>query len=158
MFDVDLTLEPVAPLTFEDHHDSVLGLRLAPAFNSMNGGVLTNTRGQTGADQVRGQRSEWVDSTAEIEGERVGVAIFDSPNNLHFPTRWHTRTGELIVASPFAQHNYNPELESWAYSMTPNQKLHFRYRVLIHKNDVDVAGFYRRFRERESAPGETRSR
>ena len=43
------------------------------------GAKIVDADGRAGMLQVWGKRSNWVDYTAELEGERLGVAIFDHP-------------------------------------------------------------------------------
>jgi len=45
MFDVDLRLRANRDLTFEDNDDTVIGMRLSPAFDEKNGGRPVNAQG-----------------------------------------------------------------------------------------------------------------
>jgi hypothetical protein len=145
MFDVDLRLRAKRELTFEDHHDAVIGMRLAPAFDEGNGGQPVNAQGLEGEAHTRGQRSEWVDWQAELEGEKVGVALMDHPSNFAFPTRWHIRGMGLLVASPFAQHDYSALAPDGGKTLHAGEELRLRYRVLIHPAPFDVAAIYKEF-------------
>lgn len=151
MFDVELELKPKQEVTFEDHHDAVIGIRLGPAFDEKNGGRPVNAQGLTGEAKVRGQRSEWVDWGTDLEGEAVGVALLDHPSNYSFPTRWHVRSMGLLVASPFAQRTYDPEAADNSKTLGAGETLRLRYRVLIHPKSVDVAAAYREFASQLSA-------
>ncbi len=53
--------------------------------------------------EVWGHRSKWVDYSGSINGEKLGVAIFDSPTNPRFPTYWHSRDYGLFALNPFGQ-------------------------------------------------------
>lgn len=145
MFDVDLHLRAKQQVTFEDHQDSVIGMRLAPQFDEKNGGMPVNAQGLSGEAHVRGQRSEWVDWRGNVDGEAVGVALFDHPQNYSFPTRWHVRSMGLLVASPFSQRTYSAEAADASKSLNAGEELHLKYRVLIHPQGTDVAAVYRSF-------------
>jgi hypothetical protein len=145
MFDVDLTLKAKVDLTFHDHHDSVIGMRLGPAFDEQNGGRPINAQGLKGEANVRGKRSEWIDWQAIVDGEKVGVALMDHPSNFSSPTRWHVRSNGVLIASPFGQKDFDPSLPLMTTSLRTGEELHLRYRVLIHPLDADVSAIYREF-------------
>ena len=145
MFDVDLHLRAKRAVTFEDHHDSVIGIRLGPAFDEKNGGRPVNAQGGAGERGTRGQRSEWVDWQANLDGEKVGVALMDHPSNFAFPTRWHIRSMGLLVASPFAQHDYWALAPDSGKTLKAGEELHLRYRILIHPATADVAAVFKEF-------------
>ena len=145
MFDVDLHLRAKKDLTFEDHHDAVIGIRLRSAFDEKNGGLAANAQGAKGEANARGQRSEWVDWQATVEGETIGVALMDHPMNFGFPTRWHIRSMGLLVASPFAQHDYSALAPDGGKKLHAGEELHLRYRVLIHPAAFDVKSAYQEF-------------
>jgi hypothetical protein len=149
MFDVELELKAKRKVVFEDHHDSVIGMRLGPAFDEKNGGLPMNAQGEIGEAHVRGQRSEWIDWQTNLDGERVGVALMDHPTNYSWPTRWHVRSLGLLVASPFAQHDYDPGATDNSKALDAGETLRLRYRVLIHPVAMDVATVYREFAARE---------
>ena len=91
MFDVELELEARRAMVFEDHQDALIGMRLNPAFDERRGGRLVNAEGLVNEAGVRGQRSPWIDWTTDLDGEKVGVAVFDHPSNFNYPARWHVR-------------------------------------------------------------------
>lgn len=145
IFDVELALKARIRLTFEDHHDAVIGMRLGPAFDEKNGGRAVNAQGLEGESGVRGRRSEWVDWRADVEGEKLGVALMDHPGNYSFPTRWHVRSMGLLVASPFAQHAYSPTDPDGSRTLDDGEELHLRYRVVIHPAEKEISNLYREF-------------
>jgi hypothetical protein len=144
--DIDLQLRANAkPVTFADHHDALLGLRLAGPFEIARGGRVVNAEGLNTWDKLRGARSAWVDSLATIDGEDVGVAVMDAPTNFHFPTPWHVREYALVFASPFASHDYSPSAPDASVTLKPGDELRLRYRILIHPAKADVAAAFKEF-------------
>jgi hypothetical protein len=97
---------------------------------------------------VWGKRSDWVDYTAEVEGERLGVAIFDHPKNPHYPTYWHARDYGLFSLNPFGQNSFDENMSENKTKLALGQKLTFRWRVVIHPGDATsggVADLYKEF-------------
>ncbi|QEE28470.1 hypothetical protein FTW19_10950 [Terriglobus albidus] len=144
-FDVDVDLKADKKIAFEDDHDALLGLRLATPFEESHGGVVKNAEGVTGADHVRGTHSPWADWQADLGGEKIGVAIMDSPRNPRHPTPWHVRPYAMIFASPFAQHDFSKDLPDGSITLEAGKDLRFRYRILIHPGDFSVAAAFKEF-------------
>jgi hypothetical protein len=84
--DFDITLTPKVDVTFGDTKEGAFAIRLAEPFTAKGGGKMTNADGATGMKQIWGKRSNWVDYTATVEGEPIGIAIFDHPSNPRHPT------------------------------------------------------------------------
>jgi len=145
MFDVDLHLRANRDLTFEDNDDTVIGMRLRPAFDEKSGGRPVNAQGLEGEANIRGKRSEWIDWQTNIDGEGVGVALMDHPSNFAAPTRWHVRSMGLVVANPFGQHDYSSQAPVMSNSLRSGEEMHLRYRVLIHPKTTDVKQVYEDF-------------
>lgn len=153
--DVDFRLHFPKGAAIADHADGVLGLRLGKAFEERNGGVVKNFTGASGADNLYGRRSPWIDYTATVEGERLGVAVFDHPSNYNFPTRWKIRTFASIFASAFGEQEFYHE-NPWkraipatakdaGLKVEPGGELRFRYRVVIHPAQFDPEAAWRAF-------------
>jgi hypothetical protein len=143
--DIDLRLTARQKVTFEDNHDALLGLRLGTAFEEAHGGRAVNAEGLTGWERLRGSRSAWVDWQADVDGERVGVAVMDHPGNFRFPTPWHVRDYALLFASPFAFRDYSPTAPDGSLTLMPGQDLRVRYRILVHGAGLNVADAFRSF-------------
>ncbi len=48
IFDVDVVFTALKEVTFEDHQDAVIGMRLSPSFDEKNGGMPVNAEGLRG--------------------------------------------------------------------------------------------------------------
>lgn len=153
--DVDFKLQFPAGATISDHADGVLGLRLGKPFEERNGGVVKNFTGTAGADNLYGRRSPWIDYTATVDGERLGVAVFDHPSNYNFPTRWKIRTFASIFVSAFGEQEFYHE-NPWKMAIPNTAKdaglkmeaggeLRFRYRVVVHPAQFDAEAAWRAF-------------
>jgi hypothetical protein len=158
MLDIDIEFEAKEAVTFEDVQDGVLALRLALPFDSHYDGKVVNAEGAVGEDGVRGRRTEWLDWTGNMDpkeyhstphghGEIVAVAVFDHPSNLHFPSRWQVKDFGDFSVNPFAGQifqKFDKTAQNAAYSMRAGDKVHLRYRILIHPPGIDIAS---RFKE-----------
>lgn len=151
MIDVRIALTARQAVLFEDHQDAVLGIRLGKAFEERNGGIATNAEGLSGEAGVRGKASSWVDWTADLDGEKLGVAIFDHPANLSSPARWHLRSFGILIVNPFARRDFNPKAATGEKQLQPGETIYLKYRVLIHPEKYDLKTAYQEFARTPSA-------
>jgi hypothetical protein len=145
MFDVYLRLKAIKLSTFEDARDGLIGFRFTPAFDETRGGKVVNAEGIEGADNIEGTHSNWVDWQAEVDGEKVGVAVLNHPSNHRAPTTWRLKPFGLVFANPFAQRYYDKTRPDGAMSLQPGDELRLRYRVLIHSTNTSIAAAYKEF-------------
>lgn len=112
---------------------------------------MTNSSGAVGEKQVWGKRAQWVDYSGTVEGEKLGIAIFDHPRNPKHPTYWHARGYGLFAVNPFGEHDFhNDKSRDGSITIPPGGSLTFRYRVLIHQGDAreaKAAEAYERYAE-----------
>ncbi|MGH9668085.1 MAG: PmoA family protein [Bryobacteraceae bacterium] len=137
--DFDIALTAAEDVTFGDTKEGAFAIRLADNFTAKKGGKMVDADGRTGMANVWGKRSNWVDYTTDIDGEQLGVAIFDNPRNPRHPTYWHARDYGLFALNPFGQHAFNPKLEESHWKLPAGRKLEFRWRVVIHPGDAGTA-------------------
>lgn len=138
-------------VTLGDTKEGAFAIRLAEPFTERRGGKMVDADGRVGMAQVWGKRSNWVDYTAEIDGERLGVAMFDHPSNPRHPTYWHARDYGLFALNPFGQNAFDPDQEESRWKLPKGQTITFRWRVLIHPGDAEtghVADLYRQYAAR----------
>jgi hypothetical protein len=141
--DFDATLSPDEPVKFGDTKEGMFAIRLAAPLEEERGGKMTNAQGKSGEKNVWGKRSEWVDYTGQIDGQPVGVAIFDHPSNPRFPTYWHARAYGLFATNIFGLHDFeNDPGRDGSLTIKPGQPLRFRFRVLIHQGPVNIRQLY----------------
>jgi hypothetical protein len=121
-----------------------LGIRVHPDINGNagKGGRMENCYGGIGEPECWGKRSHWCDYHGIVGGNRVGIAAFDDPENLRFPTRWHIRDYGLFAA--------NPWYWDGPYTIARGERLVFRHRIVIHAGDTRAAAIGRRYVDWES--------
>ena len=146
--DFYVTLTAAENVTIGDTKEGAFAIRMAENFTERKGGRIVDANGRISMANVWGKRSDWVDYTGEVDGERLGVAIFDHPQNPHYPTYWHARDYGLFALNPFGQNAFDPAAEERRVNLPAGQKLAFRWRVVIHPGDAEtcrVAELYKEY-------------
>lgn len=145
VIDFDTTLTAKTDVTLGDTKEGAFAIRLAEPFTAKQGGKMVNADGKSGMREIWGKRSNWVDYNASLEGEPLGVAIFDHPSNPRYPTYWHARDYGLFALNPFGRKSFDPTQEESQWKVPAGQNLRFRWRVLIHPADANLAELYKEY-------------
>ena len=140
--DFDLTLVATAEqVSFGDTKEGTFALRLAPTLRLTGGaaqGSARNSDGVTGKD-VWGKRAKWIEYSGPIDGETVGVVIYDHPDNPRHPTWWHAREYGLVAANPFGRRAFEGKRQQAGdLVIQKGESIHLRYRIVIHDGAWDV--------------------
>jgi hypothetical protein len=146
--DFQITLTAAVDVTFGDTKEGAFAIRLADAFTERKGAKIVDADGRTGMVQVWGKRSNWVDYTAEVDGERLGVAMFDHPQSPRNPTYWHARDYGLFALNPFGRYAFDQKQEESEWKLPAGQKVTFLWCVVIHPGDAQtghVADLYKEY-------------
>lgn len=149
IIDFDITLTAPEKVVFGDTKEGAFAIRLADALAEKKGsGKMISAEGKSGMDAVWGTRSNWVDYSGVIDGEALGVAMFDHPSNPAHPVRWHARDYGLFALNPWGQHAFDASQPESHATVPAGGSLRFRWRVVIHPGDTGsahVADLYREF-------------
>jgi Family of unknown function (DUF6807) len=147
--DFDITLTARQKVTFGDTKEGTFAVRLAPALEEPRPGApplpkrtghMVDSLGRQGERQIWGKRADWVDYSGMVDGEALGIAIFDHPSNPRHPTWWHARGYGLFAANIFGLHDFeHDKSKNGSLTLQPGESLRFRYRVLIHPGDAQSA-------------------
>jgi hypothetical protein len=153
IIDFDVTFTAVQKVKFGDTKEGFFALRLTAPLDGKHSGKMVSAEGKVGEKLVWGKRSPWVDYYGQLEGETLGVAIFDHPGNPKHPTYWHSRDYGLFAANIFGEHDfYNDKSRDGGMTLDPGKKLRFRYRVLIHPGDTEAAGIAAMYKDWSEKP------
>jgi len=105
------------PVKFGDKRDGGLLVRVAGTMKAEDekgnklAGTIVNSRGDKNRD-AWGKRAEWTDySGPDPSGKTAGIALFDHPLNLRYPTHWHARTYGLLTANRFGADHFQGNYE-----------------------------------------------
>jgi hypothetical protein len=155
--DFDITLTAREKVTFGDTKEGTFALRLASALEEPRAGApapppptghIVDSQGREGEKQVWGKRADWADFSGVVDGESLGIAIFDHPSNPRHPTWWHARSYGLFAANIFGLHDFeNDKSKDGSLTLAPGETLRFRYRVVIHPGDVQGAHVARLYKD-----------
>jgi len=143
-----ITADHGKPLKMGDTKEGTFAIRVAKELQKPTGKML-NSEGKVGEAAIWGKRADWVDYSAVVSEEPLGIAIFDNPANIKHPTYWHARDYGLFAVNPFGEHDfYNDPKRDGSVTIAVGKSLVLRYRVLIHHGDAaqaQVADAYRRY-------------
>ncbi len=156
MLDIEITFAArYGPVRFGDTKEGGLcAVRMRPelrADGKGNKGLLVNSEGHSGK-ATWGKKAQWVDCSGEVDGKRVGFAIFDSPGNLRHPTTWHARTYGLVTANPFGLSHFTRRKQRGDYTLDEGKRRTWRYRIVFHAGDAKAARIPSRFADYASPP------
>jgi hypothetical protein len=136
--DFDIVLKATdGEVTFGDTKEGTFGLRMAESMkvDARQGGKIINSRGQSN-EAAWGRPAEWVDYYGPVDGQTVGIAIFNHPKSFRFPTPWHVRTYGLFAANPFGLHDFPDGKKSdGTLKLRAGETITLCYRVLFHRGD-----------------------
>ena len=129
-----VVLVPQTDVRIERTNHSLFAARVAPELSAQGGGVLLNAAGATGEKGTFGTASPWCDVSGTRFGLREGIALFDSPRNRWYPSRWFTRDYGFFSPTPF---NW---LDDAGLRLAAGETLELEYQVVVHAGDAAEAG------------------
>lgn len=154
IMDFDITLTAAEPVVFGDTKEGAFAIRLADSMTEKShGGQMVNAEGKRGMKEVWGKRSNWVDYSGVVDGETLGVAMFDAPSNPRHPTYWHSRDYGLFALDPFGQHAFDASQPVSHWALDAGKSLRFRWRVVIHPGDTASARIAELYEKWSQEPG-----
>ncbi len=156
------SLKALAPITFNDDKEGLLGIRVASwlespeeksgIFMDANGHPTTvagATPGATGvyltSEGVKGPavwatRGRWCTLTGhDANGHTAVIAIIDHPSNVGYPTYWHARGYGLFAANPLGRSIFDPKQPALKDTIAEGSTATFRYRVVLYTHTTDAA-------------------
>lgn len=157
--DFDFDFAAIDRVVFRDTKEGTFAMRMAGALDELQSkdtrdgasrGKLTNAQGGAGEANVWGKRSEWVDYSGQLDGEKVGVVMMDHPGNPRHPTYWHSRAYGLHSINPFGLRDFlNDKTQDGSLTIQPGEHVRFRYRVVVHPgvSGARLAELYKQYAE-----------
>jgi hypothetical protein len=134
---ITVTASEGTEVKFGDTKEGSMGIRVAGTMDvdAKKGGRIVNSRGQTDA-AAWGKPAEWVDYQGPVEGETLGIAVFNHPTSFRYPNTWHVRTYGLFAANPFGLSDFSGDKSmDGSHTIKPGESLPLRYRIVLHKGD-----------------------
>jgi hypothetical protein len=163
IIDFDFDFTAIDKVVFRDTKEGTFAMRVATVMEEQapkdkggpaRTGKLVNAQGGQGEANVWGKRSEWVDYSGEIDGEKVGIVMMDHPANPRHPTYWHSRGYGLHSINPFGVSDFlNDKTQNGSLTIEPGGHVRFRYRVIIHpgRGPERIAELYKQYVSEKSS-------
>ncbi len=156
LFDFEITIK--APkdrdVLLGDTKEGSMGVRIAESMRLSRGrrekgeGHIVQSTGLRD-NATWGKRAEWCDYYGPVNGQVVGIAMFDHPSNPAHPTWWHVRDYGLFAANPFGVHDFEKkEPGAGNLNIPAGQSVTFKYRFYLHRgNELEarVAEHYQQY-------------
>ena len=114
-----------------------LGVRMADPLRAERGGYIANSYGARGEGECWGRAANWCVYGGELSGNKVGVAVFDDPQNERYPTTWHIRDYGLFAA--------NNLYFRGGLRIEAGETLTYKYRVVLFEGTAEDAKIGDRF-------------
>ncbi|SRR6266567_3802199 len=147
---IDFNFELIAAtrVTLGDVKDGIFGMRVASGLEAARPGVpldpartgtMVNSDGASGEKDCWGKHASWMDYFGTVDGEKVGIAIFDNPSNLR-RGYWHSRDYGLFAINITGAKEFTHDSNADAsLRLRLGDRLRLRYRVVIHPGDYKDA-------------------
>jgi hypothetical protein len=136
--DFDIAVQATdGTVTFGDTKEGTFGVRVAETLRveAGLGARIVNSQQQVDGD-AWGKTASWVDCHGPIDGQIVGIAIFNHPSSFRYPTYWHVRAYGLFAANPFGLQEFTGDQKAnGTYKLLPGKTLNLHYRVYFHRGD-----------------------
>jgi hypothetical protein len=146
--DFEITLFATGgPLHFGDDKDGLMAIRVAESmrlkvpkvWNDRKAGTKQGEGHIVVSDGSRdesawGKKGPWCDYYGPVDGQTIGVAIFDHPDNLRHPTWWHVRDYGLFAANPFGKRHFEnlKDTKAGEFELPAGKSITFKYRFYFH--------------------------
>ncbi len=115
----------------------IISVRMATSLRGDREGKIENAFEGINEKETWGKRAPWCDYSGPLDSEKVGLTVFDNPDNFRYPTYWHVRDYGLMTANPFAlSYYYNDKSRDGSHTLEANKEFNFSYRIYIHKGDA----------------------
>jgi len=150
MMDFEITIHASnGKVTMGDTKEGSMAIRLTSSMRvrgEVGQGHIVNSEGNR-ETSAWGKRAKWCDYYGPVEGQTVGVAIFDHPDNPCHPTWWHVRDYGLFAANPFGVHDFEKKPAGTGDLVIPaGQSVTFKYRFYFHRGDEKQGKVAERYR------------
>lgn len=154
---MDATVKFVAtegPVEFGDTKEGgIVSIRVATSMDASGDGTIVNGYGGTNESETWGKRAPWCDYYGPVNGNTVGITIFDTPTNFRYPTYWHVRNYGLMTANPFGlSYFYDDKSRSGTHTIEKGEELTFKYRLYFHAGDTVAANVAGKFLDHIAPP------
>ena len=132
IIDFTIKLNALTDITILNTNHSLFSARMTSTLSVKDGGVLINADGKSGEKETAGVESSWCDYYGERFGMVEGMAIFDSPQNVWYPSKWFTRNYGFFSPT-------NMYWKEGDFTIKESESVTFKYRVIVHAGTTEKA-------------------
>ncbi len=155
-YSIDFTIKLTAQdekIVFEDTKEGMFGIRVADWLKEDGGtGEYLSSNGDRKEAGVWGKRAEWVRLEGKKDDKVIGIAIFNYPDSVNFPTYWHARGYGLFSANPLGQLDFQKgrnveDPQPLNFTLAPGESAVFKFRMLIYEGPRSAEQLEERYAE-----------
>ncbi|MCJ7693301.1 MAG: PmoA family protein, partial [Sedimentisphaerales bacterium] len=152
-FNIELTAEN-EKVVFGDTKEGMFAIRVAEWLKEDGGsGRYLSSEGDREEKNIWGKRARWVCLEGEKDGRAVGIAIFNHPDSVNYPTYWHARGYGLFSANPLGQYAFEKgrgikSPEALNLTLEAGESANFRFRIVVYeggKTSEELEGEFEEF-------------
>jgi hypothetical protein len=136
-FSIDLTAQD-KKVVFGDTKEGMFAIRTAQWLREKDGtGKYFSSNGDASAESIWGKRARWVVLEGHHDSDKAGIAIFNYPGTVNYPTYWHARDYGLFAANPLGQLAFQktrkePDAKALSLTLQPGETAHFEFAIVIY--------------------------
>ena len=140
LLDIDIVMTPCAADTIilGRSNSGLLSICIATSLLPDAGGQMRNSIDDFGPAAMNGRQASWCAANGVVDGETVGIAILDHPENPWHPSPWVCTDDGLLSPCPFP----------WrTFELKRDAPLRVKYRVVVHTGYVEAGWVHQRLRD-----------
>ncbi|MCK4629425.1 MAG: PmoA family protein, partial [Sedimentisphaerales bacterium] len=125
-------------VVFVDNKEGMFAVRVAHWLNERGTGRYLSSNGEETEKNVWGKRAKWMRLEGRKAGKKYGIAIFQHPRSVNYPTYWHARGYGCFTANPLGQYVFqkarkvkNPQPLN--LTLKKGESSLFKFRMLIYE-------------------------
>ena len=153
---IDFSIDLIAQdkkVVFGDTKEGMFAIRVAEWLKEDNGTAeYLSSNGDKTEGNIWGKPAKWVRLQGEKDGKTAGIAIFNHPSSVNYPTNWHVRAYGLFAANPLGQGDFEKrrgiENPQWLnLTLKPGESAHFRFLMLVYDGPRTAEQVEKRFEQ-----------
>ena len=143
-YKIDFTIILTAqdePVVFNDTKEGMFAIRVAQWLTEANGtGRYLSSNGEKTEAGVWGKRAKWTRLQGRKNNKTIGIAIYNHPLSVNYPTFWHARAYGCFSACPLGQFVFqqNRKIENpqpFNLTLKPGESATFKFCMIIYEGE-----------------------
>ena len=154
-FSMTLTAKDTT-VVFQDTKEGMFGVRVADWMREQDKqgtATYTSSNGDQNEKGVWGKRAKWMKLEGAKDGKTCGIAIFNHPESVNYPTYWHARGYGLFAANPLGQFMFQKgrkveEPKPFNLTLNPGESALFQFKLIVYegeKTSDEIEALFRQY-------------